>query len=93
MELDFEIAVDQQTKAHDRTFAQYLLNCGFCGQSQKMGKIAHVSVRDIQTIDFVKIIELNSVSLFLQEQHAPILVFYSYFEYRNSLDIHLYRLV
>ena len=45
-----------------------------------------------QLISF-KIIELNSVSLFFQEQHAPILVFYSYFEYRNSLDIHLYRLV
>ena len=29
-----------------------------------MNKIDHISVRDIQTIDFVKIIELNRVLIF-----------------------------
>ena len=32
-----------------------------------MNKIDHISVRDIQTIDFVKIIELNRVSIFFHE--------------------------
>ena len=32
-----------------------------------MNKIDHISVRDIQRIDFVKIIELNKVSIFFHE--------------------------
>ena len=32
-----------------------------------MNKIDHISVRDIQTIDFVKIIELNRVLIFFHE--------------------------